>query len=143
MTFDKTTSAGYLVNHMARLFAGALRDSVAELGLTPGTFPAMLELWAQDGLTQADLTRRLDIEQATMARTLARMQRDGLILRRPDPDDARRSLIYLTEHGRALHGPATDRAQQVNRRALAQLSPEERRAFINTAQRVIDALRPS
>ena len=47
-----------------------------------GQFAVLLELWAGDGLTQKELVERLDVEQATMANTLARMVRDGLVERR-------------------------------------------------------------
>lgn len=42
------------------------------------------------------LARLARIEQPTMAATLTRMARDGLIVRRPDPADKRSSLIRLT-----------------------------------------------
>ena len=89
MSFVKNDSAGYLINHMARLFAQELTARIKPLGLTTGTFPALLELWDQDGLTQKQLVTRLGIEQATMANTLNRMERDGLVTRRKDPKDGR------------------------------------------------------
>ncbi len=52
MTFSKDQSAGYLINHLARIFARRLSARIKPLGLTPGTFPALLELWEKDGLTQ-------------------------------------------------------------------------------------------
>ena len=76
--FDKHRSAGYLANHMARVFAHALAERIRPLGLAPGQFMTLIELWREDGLTQRDLVARLDVEQATMANTLKRMERDGI-----------------------------------------------------------------
>jgi len=87
MSFSKDDSAGYLANHLARLFARELQLRIKPLGLSTGTFPALLVLWEGDGLTQRELIEHLDIEQPTMANTLARMERDGLIERRKDPAD--------------------------------------------------------
>lgn len=140
MGFDKSASAGYLVNHLARLFAREIHAQISPLGLSPGTFPAMLELWASDGLTQRDLVARLDIEQATMANTLSRMERDGLIHRTPDPEDKRARRVWLTEHGRALQAPATEAARAVNHDALASLGEDERRAFLATLRRLVAQL---
>ncbi|MCE8468244.1 MarR family transcriptional regulator, partial [Rhodovulum sulfidophilum] len=95
MSFDKDDSAGYLANHMARLFAAALTRRIAPLGLMPGQFMVLLELWREDGLTQRDLVERLDVEQATIANTLNRMERDGLILREPDAADRRARRVRL------------------------------------------------
>jgi len=50
----------------------------------PAQFLALSELWGDDGLTQRELAERLGVEQATMANTLARMERDRLVERRRD-----------------------------------------------------------
>jgi DNA-binding MarR family transcriptional regulator len=47
-------------------------------------------------MTQKDLAHLAQIEQPTMAQLLARMERDGLIRRSPNPQDSRSSLISLT-----------------------------------------------
>ncbi len=139
MTFLKDQSAGYLVNHMARIFARGLTARIKPLGLTTGTFPALLELWESDGLTQKQLVKRLDIEQATMANTLARMERDGLVDRKKDSTDGRVQRIWLTNHARDLHKPAIEAAMAENIAALADLSEIEQHQFIALMQKVIAA----
>jgi DNA-binding MarR family transcriptional regulator len=63
-------SLGYQVNLLARLFERALRERIAPHGVVPGQFPALLCLYEQDGLTQAELGSRVQIEQPTIAKTL-------------------------------------------------------------------------
>lgn len=140
MAFRKDESAGYLANHMARLFATALHEKIRPLGLAPAQFMTLLELWNEDGLTQKDLVRRLDVEQATMANTLKRMQRDGLITRHENPGDRRAQLIRLTPRAKRLKDEATAAAKAVNEKALAGFSADERRAFVAMMARAIDAL---
>ena len=140
MEFVKEQSAGFLINHLARLFAHGLQDRIKPLGLTTGTFPALLELWEQEGLTQKQLVNRLDIEQATIANTLARMERDGLILRRKDATDGRAQRIWLTEKARVLRAPAIAAALQVNAGALQPLSETERKQFIGLLRKLIAGL---
>ena len=143
MTFDKWTSAGYLANHMARLFAHGLQARIRPLGLTTGTFPALLELWEDDGLTQKELVERLDIEQATMANTLRRMERDGLVRRHPHPVDGRARQVWLTPKARSLRDDALAAATAQNKAALAGLAPDEREHFIQFMTRTIDRMRCS
>lgn len=133
----KDQSAGYLANHMARLFARGLTAQIKPLGLTIGTFPALLELWDKDGLTQKELVVRLDIEQATMANTLARMERDGLIVRKKDVSDGRVQRVWLTDHARDLRGPAIQAAGAENTAALSGLSEAEKSQFVALMQKVI------
>lgn len=141
MAFDKQTSAGFLANHLARLFAHRLHAKIAHLGLAPAQFMALLELWEEDGLTQAQLVARLDVEQATMANTLKRMERDGLVLRSPHPEDARARLVRLTDKARALEGPAKEAAAAVNQQALAGLDDADRAALAGMMRAMIAALR--
>ena len=140
MEFDRMTSAGYLVNYMARLFAEGLRKRIAPLGIVPGQFPALLALWERDGLTQKELLRQVAIEQATLANTLARMERDGLIVRREHPADARARTIHLTEKARSIRDAAYAAAQETNADALAGLSDEERQEFLSLMGRTISSL---
>lgn len=140
MTSFKTSSAGYLANHVARLFARELAEAVRPLGLAPAQFMVLIELWRDEGLTQKDLVGRLDVEQATMAATLARMERDGLIERRPDQADARSRRIQLTARARALQEPALAAAKSVNARALAGFSDDEREVLLSSLRRIVGAL---
>lgn len=137
MTFRRTTSPGYLINHLARLFAAKLQTRIKPLGLSTGTFPIMLQLWEQDGQTQRDLVEALGIEQATVANSLNRMERDGLITRRPDDHDGRVKRIWLSQLGLDLHGPATAAAQSVNDQALDCLDPAERAMYLRLTTKLI------
>ena len=126
---------------MARLFARALAEAVAPYGLAPAQFMVLLELWKTDGLKARDLVRRLDVEQATMANTLNRMVRDGLVLREPDPRDSRAARIRLTDKARDLKKPAKAAVRAVNARALGGLSRKEEERFFDLLQRVSATLR--
>ena len=134
------TSAGYLVNYMARLFAEGLRKRIAPLGIVPGQFPALLALWERDGLTQKELLAQVAIEQATLANTLARMERDGLIVRKEHPADARARTIHLTEKAQSIRDDAYKAAAETNAEALAGFSKVERQEFLNLMGRTIISL---
>src|SRR5690606_22879811 len=110
MTFDRSHSATYLAGQLAKGFARWLQKRATALGFSPGQFPVLLELWHGDGLTQKQLLDRLEVEQATLANTLVRMERDGLIRREPHPKDRRAQIILLTELGRDLERRAIDAA---------------------------------
>jgi|KBSSwiStaDraftv2_1062776.scaffolds.fasta_scaffold1217357_2 DNA-binding MarR family transcriptional regulator len=141
MKFARHDSAGYLANRLARLLAQALASEIAPLGLAPAQFTVLVELWREPGLTQRQLVERLDIEQGTMTATLARMERDGLILRRPHKDDGRARSIRLTAKAESALPKAIEAAMAVNSLALAPLSAGERRVLLTLMQRVIDGFR--
>ena len=128
--FERAASLGYVVNHLARMFAHALDHRLAPYNVARGQFPLLLILWEEEGLTQTEIARRLDIEQPTVANTLRRMERDGFVALAPDPSNRRQVLVRLTEKSRALRAPVIAGARAVNARAGASLTSDELATFM-------------
>jgi DNA-binding MarR family transcriptional regulator len=140
MTFDRLESPGHVVNYLARLFAGALYRRIGQHGVNTGQFPVLLMLWEQDGVTQASLVDKLAVEQPTMAGTLQRMERAGLIKRVADPNDRRQARIHLTRKGRTLEEALVAGAKETNAIALAGFTAAESAQFVKLARRMIQNL---
>ena len=51
--------------------------------------------------SQTDLARFAQVEAQTMSRTVDRLEREGLVIRLPDPADRRRHIVSITERGHA------------------------------------------
>jgi len=136
----REASLGYQVNHLARLLERALRLRIEEHGVVPGQFAQLLALYEQEGLTQRELCDRVQIEQPTMAYTLQRMERDGLVHRVPDPHDRRQEQVLLTDRARELEEPLVAAAREVNDQATLGLDATEVAALLNTITRVIEYL---
>lgn len=126
---------------MARLFAIELAQRLQPLGLATAQFAVLLELWDSDFATQKELVERLDLEQATVGNTLNRMERDGLILRKPHPQDGRSQIICLTAKARRLEVEATQHARSVNSEALATLTDAEREQLMELMRKVLERQR--
>jgi DNA-binding MarR family transcriptional regulator len=137
MELRREASLGYQVNVLARLLERALRERIAAHGVVPGQFPALLCLYEEDGLTQAEIGSRVQIEQPTIAKTLQRMERDGLIRRAPDPDDRRRVHVHLTARARDLEPTLAAAAREINARAVDGLARAEANHLMDTVTRVI------
>jgi len=141
MAFEKETSAGYLINHMARLFAKGLQERIIPLGIVIGQFPILLELWQKDGVSQRDLLEKIDVEQATLANTLNRMERDGLITRTKHPTDARAQQIWLSERALKVRDQAYQAARDQNEAALKVLTDSEQAQLKEFMRRIISGIR--
>jgi len=141
MMYDKTRSAGVLAGEIARLYAAALQRTLMPLGLSRAQFVVLGELWLTDGVTQKELASCLSLEQATMANTLARMERDDLVTRKPHPDDGRSQQIWLTGTAKELQAPATRAAIEADSLVAAGLPGAERELFLSMLGRVAANLR--
>ena len=136
--YDRNTSGGYVTNRAARLFIRALDRRL--LNGSAGQMPVFLALMDGNAHTQTELARLAAVEQPTMANTLGRMERDGLIARTPDPEDRRSSIVSLNKLGRKRAGEATTAALEVNEVGFATLDAGERGMFFDLLHRVIAAL---
>lgn len=136
--YRRDRSAGYLVNLAGRLFVRALERRLA--GGNVGPMPVFLALSENEALSQAALAKWASVEQPTMANTLNRMERDGLIMRAPDPADGRCWLISLTPLGRQRANEALAAGMEVHGVALSALDEHERELFLDMLRRVIARL---
>ena len=140
MTMKRDKSLGYVVNHLSRLMTQSLNDEIKEHGVSPGQLPVLLCLWEQDGLTQRELYVRVNIEQATMSNTLKRMERDGLVFRKTDPNDRRASRIHLTTRAQDLEKKLTSAAKSVNKAALGKLKKKDKKVLMDMMELMIENL---
>lgn len=95
-------SLGHQLSLLARLLDSALRERIAPHGVAPAQFALLLELFERDGQSQVELCKSVQVDQSTMAHTLRRMERDGLITRAASSTDKRRTEVWLTDHARGL-----------------------------------------
>lgn len=119
--------ACYLIASAARMLDAVIADRLAQYGASPGQLPTLLALYGQDGQTQADLAREIGVEQPTMAVNLQRMERNGLIERRPDPAHRRKVQVWLTAHARTIEEPIRGLRREIDHDALAGLGPTAQR----------------
>lgn len=136
--YERGKSAGYLTNWAARLFVRAIERQLE--GGSAGPMPVFFALLSEGSLSQKDLASWASVEQPTMANTLNRMERDGLIARTPDPKDGRSALITLTAVGRQRAEQAMAAAAEVNTLAFSGLTPAERESYFELISKMIEKL---
>lgn len=142
MQFRRDQSVGYLVNWAARLFTRLADRRLNPLGVSAGQIPVFIAL-ADGPASQKSLAQAASIEQPTMAATLSRMERDGLIARRSDPADGRSTLVSLTPQA-AKRADAIMRAiSSVNDDAFGNLRDADREALLAGLRVVIAQLEKS
>lgn len=142
MPKKRDQSLADVVNHLSRLMTHALGEAISAHGVTPGQLPVLKCLWQQDGVTQRELYQQVHIEQATMSNTLARMERDGLIRRKPDPKDRRAQRVLLTAKAKKLEAKLATAAETVNKAAQGKLRVKDKKALVELMEQMIDNLAP-
>ena len=78
------------------------------LGLTYAQYLVLLVLWEEDAVSVRQLGERLSLDSATLTPLLKRLEAQGAVERRRDPDDERVVRVRLTKQGRALRAKCRD-----------------------------------
>jgi DNA-binding MarR family transcriptional regulator len=139
-TYAIDDNLGYLVNRTARLMAQMYSRRLQRHGVALAQWAILLFLYAKDGQTQRELSRVVAIEPPTVARTIDRMVRDGLVRREPHPHDGRATRIRLTPRALALREELAVESMAGNEFAARVLSAEEQETLKALLRRVIDGL---
>jgi MarR family transcriptional regulator, transcriptional regulator for hemolysin len=140
MTLDVLSTPGHLISLAARGF-----ERLSELRLKPcgfglGYLPVLVAVKEGKAQSQRDLARFARVEQPSMAQMLARMERDGLIRRTPDPDDGRSSRVSLTKIAHAHLPEACTVLFEGNREVLSDFTDEEAAQLVALLTRLIESL---
>jgi DNA-binding MarR family transcriptional regulator len=141
MAIRRLDSLGYQIGLLNRLFDRRLQEQLKDCGVAPGQFAPLVMLFEQDGLTQAELCRRINVEQPTMANTLERMERDGLVKRKADTADKRRALVFLTPRAKEIRDQVMERARAVSARAVTKLTAADQDDMFRLLARMVENLR--
>ncbi|WP_327118397.1 MarR family winged helix-turn-helix transcriptional regulator [Nocardia sp. NBC_01730] len=104
------------------LIAAAVgRDSTRESDLTYVEYSVLAYLvdTTDHRLTFAALAAKLEWSQSRLSHQITRMEKRGLVVREPIPDDARRTAARLTQRGaEVLTGAAPAHVQSVRRHMI-------------------------
>ncbi len=92
---------GRLLSMAARLVEHAWNQTLAEAGLTHAGLLVLLRL-DRGAASQREIARTQGVQEQTIARTLAHLERADLIDRQIDPRDRRRRIVQISEAGRII-----------------------------------------
>ncbi len=137
---EEAFPVSYSIFAMARSHRAIAASGLARLGLFANQEIMLIQLAASDGLSQKTLAETLRVSHATVAKTVARLERAGLVERRVSDRDRRISLVFLTPAGRALHDEVIAVWQGLERLATSGLSAEARHAYLSAVATIRQSL---
>jgi DNA-binding MarR family transcriptional regulator len=110
------------------------RESIPPLQLS-----ALVTVEQHGPLRLSELARREAVTAPTMSRVLSALDEQGLVIRNPDPDDARGVQIVLSADGATRLTEVRNTRTALVARRLARLDDEQRRT-LNAAMPALEAL---
>lgn len=111
-----------------------------EKGIYFGQPPILRFLSENPNATQKDIADSLNISPASVAVSVKRMEKSGIISRETDKDDARRNNLSLTEKGTELEQFARQTFNAVDSAKLSGFSEEEISVMLTVIKKMTDNL---
>jgi len=135
---DKTID--YVLRATWQAVTKMYNEQAAKYESTMATGFALLSIDPEGGTPSTALGPKMGMEATSLSRTLKTMEDRGLIERRPNPDDGRGVLIYLTDFGREKRDYSKDRVIKFNEAVRAQLSEEKIDHFYEVMETINDLI---
>jgi DNA-binding MarR family transcriptional regulator len=96
-----------------------------EVGLSTATWFLLSMLVEEDGISQGEVSHRFEVDPSRITRLAQRLQDEGLLSRKRDPEDNRVVRLYATEEGRLLIESCQERREGFEARFRREFTPEE------------------
>tara|TARA_R110000850_G_scaffold150497_1_gene273295 strand:+ start:215342 stop:215872 length:531 start_codon:yes stop_codon:yes gene_type:complete len=111
-------------------------EEASKFESTMATGFALLSIDPEEGTPSTSLGPRMGMEATSLSRTLKSMEERGLIIRKPNPEDGRGVLIYLTEFGKEKREYSKDRVLKFNEAIKKEVSEEKLKHFFEVTEAI-------
>ena len=134
------TQGGFLISQIKQIQGRIFEKLLAEAGIEEfnGAQGRILYvLWQENDLPIVELSKRTGLAKTTLTGMLDRMEQQGHILRKADPQDRRQIRIILTEKAKALNHAYNAVSAQMNALFYANFSDEEIQDFERALNKIL------
>lgn len=109
-------------------------------GSTMATGFALISIDPEKGTPSTALGPKMGIEATSLSRTLKKMEQQGLIDRRPNPEDGRGVLIHLTTFGKEMREFSKGVVLRFDEAVKEQVSEEDIKTFKKVASTITELI---
>jgi MarR family transcriptional regulator, transcriptional regulator for hemolysin len=131
----------FTINDVARLLRNYADQKAAQFGMSRAKWAVLARLDRFEGLKQAELADMLDLQPISLTRLLDGLSNNGLIERRPDPEDRRAKRLYLTQAARPLLEQLSTLGEELTEEAFAGMDEAEEAVLLQRLGAIKENLR--
>ena len=136
-------SIGFIIHDVARLMRWNFDRQAQGLGLTRAQWSVLAHLRRNDGVQQKTLAQLMDIKPISLARHIDRLEKEGWVERRDDPQDRRAKRLFLTARAAPQLEALQKLGQKVRKQIMAGILAEDEAKVLEVLKRMRDNLSAS
>jgi MarR family transcriptional regulator, organic hydroperoxide resistance regulator len=130
------------ITYVFTVFATKHRDNLdklmKEIGLHGGQIFVLNLLWNNDGQSQAELVKQLNVSAPTVYNMVIRLAETGYIQIKKDKNDARIMRVYLTDQGLQIKTKVFEQWEKLENQTFANLTEPEKMMFSMLLQKIVE-----
>lgn len=129
-----------LIQYIAAIYrhqTAVLNHNITESGITAGTYPFLISIERDPGLSLMTLSKYLLIDRATTTKAVTKLLKSELIEKIPDDKDKRAFNLYLTPKGEDACKVIKVEAADFLKEMVKGIPEEEYLQTINTLDQVL------
>lgn len=129
-----------LIDDIAKLFGVYVGRAVQNKKMSYGHRRLLMCLYHGEEVDQLQLIGESNLTSSAVSTELAGMEGRGYVRRRPDPEDQRKTLVRITDKGKARYRSIKSSSKQIEDAMLFGIKPEERQQLADLLRKVLDNL---
>jgi DNA-binding MarR family transcriptional regulator len=130
----KEKTIDYILRATWQAVARMYNEEAAKYGASMAIGFALLSIDKEGGTPSTTLGPKMGMEATSLTRTLKSMEEKGLIYRKPNPNDGRGVLIYLTEFGKEKRELSKNTVLKFNETVKQNVSHEKLQNFMEVSE---------
>ena len=135
--YDFENSMGFVVNMTAKAFQKSFDIELRKnAGVSLSQWRVVGALVIQPGLTQKEIADKVGIEGATLVPIIDKMEKEGLLKRKPDSSDRRVNRIYLTQKADSLWESMVECALKIRKSSTKNISENDIQTTLETLRTI-------
>lgn len=131
-----TEIVGALISYIHRSTQKKFAKVLAPYNIGEGHFIILMLLYAQGGRSQDELALLRGYDKTLIAKSVVKLEEEGLIYRLTDPDDKRIKRLYLSESGCTLCPEIESIGFDIDDSLIKNFTEKESRVLIELLQKV-------
>ncbi len=126
----------YNLNRTSATYIDAMSKALKSVDMDQPSWRVLMLLGDKNPSTVGELSRRSVTKISTITRILMRMEKEGLVVRKPYPEDNRVIEVFILEKGQKVLGDLRGLANEVYKSAFDGISNEDIISFTETLMKV-------
>lgn len=129
---------GFILNNASRKWSQFTTNFLKIYDITSEQAGIIRRLGEEEGISQKNLSKRMEKDQTNVTRILDQLERKGLVRREANLEDRRSVLTYLTDKGKEINENIIPTELEIMDIALKGLSEEKMILFKDIINQIVE-----